>query len=356
MKKSLLSFGLMAVVSTMLASNGATRADAYSINDVVGTYAGTLWYEDEDDFIENHINVTIEKGTGENSLIINNLFQPLFDFSVEATFNPENNTIQVYPQWLTESEEYILYFTDYDGEYYDFDEFIVLDIEDGAISSGGDWFDLCYYPDPDDDYNYVDFWYYGLDLERTGDLQPGNGYDINAILGTYTVAAVDWDEETDEYTDVIIPDVTIELGDVDDENALVIKNLLAPITNGTIKGTFDPTNNTIVIEEQWVDSNYYIYLYDPEDWLDEIYLTVNEDGSISSGDFAINAYAYYKPELPELYRGEMLFTSGSNAIKNLRPEVEDGREEIYNLQGARVSKDRLTRGLYIINGKKVMVK
>ena len=36
-------------------------------------------------------------------------------------------------------------------------------------------------------------------------------------------------------------------------------------------------------------------------------------------------------------------------------QSEDGESVIYNLNGIRVSKDRLTKGLYIINGKKVLV-
>ena len=45
---------------------------------------------------------------------------------------------------------------------------------------------------------------------------------------------------------------------------------------------------------------------------------------------------------------------GSTGINSL--ESIDGSEVIYNLNGVRVSKDRLTKGIYIINGKKVLVK
>ena len=349
MKKFLLSLGCVGVTAAMMASNGATRADAYSIDDVVGYYSGTIMFEGEEDWEYNDINVIIEKGSEENSLIIQNLFTPLFNFPLKATYNPEDNTIQVYEQYF--SSEYYLYLTD-EEDYIEEDGYIVLTIEDNMVYSGADYFDI-YNLDTD-----VDYWYYGLDLEKTGDLESGDVYDINDVLGTYTVTAVDWTEDTDEYNKVILNDVVIELGN--GENALVIKNLLTPVTNGSIKGTFNPEDNTIMIEEQWVDSNYYIYLYDPEDWLDDIYLTVNEDGTISSGDFAINAYAYYNEELPELYRGEMVFTRGSDtdtdSVNTLRPESQDGQEVIYNLQGVHVSKDRLTKGIYIINGKKVMVK
>ena len=44
-------------------------------------------------------------------------------------------------------------------------------------------------------------------------------------------------------------------------------------------------------------------------------------------------------------------TDGINSIESV-----DGIEAIYNLNGVRVSKDRLTKGLYIINGQKVFVK
>lgn len=349
MKKFLLSLGCMGVTAAMVASNGATRADAYSIDDVVGTYTGTIMFEGEEDWEYNDINVIIEKGNEENSLIIQNLFTPLFNFPLKATYNPEDNTIQVYEQYF--SSEYYLYLTD-EEDYIEEDGYIVLTIEDNMVYSGADYFDI-YNMDTDEDY-----WYYGLDLEKTGDLVSGDVYDINDVLGTYTVTAVDWTEDTDEYNKVILNDVVIELGN--GENALVIKNLLTPVTNGSIKATFIPEDNTIMIEEQWVDSDYYIYLYDTEDWLDDIYLTVNEDGTISSGDFAINAYAYYNDELPELYRGEMLFTRGTgsdtDSVNTLRPESQDGQEVIYNLQGVRVSKERLTKGIYIINGKKVMVK
>ena len=43
-------------------------------------------------------------------------------------------------------------------------------------------------------------------------------------------------------------------------------------------------------------------------------------------------------------------TSGINSILN------DSVDTIYNLQGVKVSKDHLTKGIYIINGKKVLVK
>ena len=40
-------------------------------------------------------------------------------------------------------------------------------------------------------------------------------------------------------------------------------------------------------------------------------------------------------------------------VNNLRLQTPDGKVSIYNLQGQPVSKDKLSNGIYIVNGKKV---
>lgn len=46
--------------------------------------------------------------------------------------------------------------------------------------------------------------------------------------------------------------------------------------------------------------------------------------------------------------------NGTTGINDVRSQMEDGRGEVYNLAGQRVSQP--TKGLYIVNGKKVVIK
>lgn len=43
----------------------------------------------------------------------------------------------------------------------------------------------------------------------------------------------------------------------------------------------------------------------------------------------------------------------TTGVNNLRLQTPDGKVSIYNLQGQPVSKDKLSNGIYIVNGKKV---
>lgn len=52
----------------------------------------------------------------------------------------------------------------------------------------------------------------------------------------------------------------------------------------------------------------------------------------------------------------LIITSSVSGVEGLeKAEMNNGEEVIYNLQGVRVNRDRMGKGIYIINGKKVMV-
>lgn len=58
------------------------------------------------------------------------------------------------------------------------------------------------------------------------------------------------------------------------------------------------------------------------------------------------------PEKIQIYR----LANSTNGIEATEVDAENGEEVIYNLNGQRVARENMQRGIYIINGKKVLVK
>ena len=72
--------------------------------------------------------------------------------------------------------------------------------------------------------------------------------------------------------------------------------------------------------------------------------------------FTVGANAAY---LPANFDGSgarffSLFDDDATGIQNLTPALSEGEGVVYNLRGQRVAQP--TKGLYIVNGKKVIIK
>lgn len=358
--KKLLLCGILASLcmpSTVLAQN-------YSIDDVIGTYNGT--YLDYDYNEATVKGVVIEKGSSDNSLLIKNLFSPKIDENVKATFNPNDNTISISAQWLGDDEVYYLYaYADYEDYYADGEDTVILTITGDKITMAqpqGLWA-----ANDSEDYGWdgsEDEWMDTLELTKQSssseEPEPTPGYDINEVLGTYSATCSDYNYETEVWSDLTFT-VTIEKGE--EENSLILKNFFSPLASTGVKATFNPADNTIIIEEQWVDYDYYLYPYDlvSDVWSDYMVLSYSDDTLAT--DYALDFYAYYNPELPEFWREDLLLvktddipSDDPSSVKMNTFDINNGNDVIYNLNGLQVSKDRLTKGIYIINGKKVFVR
>ena len=367
--KKLLLLGLLASLgmpTTVFAQN-------YSIDDVLGTYNGTyIDYDYNEATVEN---VVIEKGNGANALVIKNLFSPKVNENVAATFNPADNTISISAQYLGNGETYYLYaYADYNDYYADGEDTVILTVSGNTISlpePQGLWAsnDTEDYPWDGTEDEYMDTLVLTKQSSSSEEPEPTPGYDINEVLGTYSAECWDYDYNISDWSNPKF-EVVIEKGET--ENSLVLKNFFAPISGESVKATYNPEDNTISIEEQWVDFDYYLYPYDlvSDDWAD--YVVLKYDNGTITTDCALDFDAYYNQSLPEIWREDLVLvkTGGPSTDEPDEPDtpdtpgsvemnyfdVNDGNAVIYNLNGVRVSKDRLTKGIYIINGKKVLVK
>ena len=200
--------------------------------------------------------------------------------------------------------------------------------------------------------------YNDLDVEWVGD------YVCNATLH-FTTADKMWAGYPYLFRAVEFPDggesgrLTVYSGprsEAPTDNDIVTRTI---VTNGVsvlMKGTFDGfTLDVANYEEPWgYDYIYFYFGYDPQAQVPYNFYVVD------NGTVRINpSLCYFKIEdelMQPWAKGVNLFfdqeTTGINNVKNV---VEKSDNKVYNLNGQQVS-GNLNKGIYIVNGKKVLVK
>ena len=102
--------------------------------------------------------------------------------------------------------------------------------------------------------------------------------------------------------------------------------------NGVLAATVVPENSYVLQTQSGVQAFY----------------------KVTVDDFEVPAYKCYLDASAGEAKALFLDLGDADAISDVRGKMEDGRNEIFNLAGQRVNKAQ--KGLYIINGKKVLVK
>ena len=145
----------------------------------------------------------------------------------------------------------------------------------------------------------------------------------------------------------------------------------------TIKGSVDDDAVTVAFKDR-VGYNNYIYTEASGSSYAQMarYDTLIVDGENchyyelydENGDYAneVKVCDYCLPTEIQFYFGRyyahgfidnisFVADDGENAISDIKMDVEEIDDTIYDLQGRRVDKNRMTKGLYIVGGKKVLV-
>ena len=89
--------------------------------------------------------------------------------------------------------------------------------------------------------------------------------------------------------------------------------------------------------------------------------TINDEGTAFEpvSNTTVNPFrTYFTTRLYEAKRAEKIFIADNEetGIKEVRAAVNDGTAEVYDLQGRRMNAATLKKGIYIVNGKKTVVK
>ncbi len=89
--------------------------------------------------------------------------------------------------------------------------------------------------------------------------------------------------------------------------------------------------------------------------------TINDEGTAFEpvSNTTVNPFrTYFTTRLSEAKRAEKIFIADNEetGIKEVRAAVNDGTAEVYDLQGRRMNAATLKKGIYIVNGKKTVVK
>ena len=313
MKKLLLTGCLLAAMGLPTTIQAQT-----SIDDIVGTYNGTAYeYDEKADYYDFSATIELRDGV-DNGLKINGLFTPFVEGYVNATFNPDDNTISVSYQWVKDASgantAYYLYISG------DTKKPITFNVGNGVLTQiGNDYFDLyAYYDASLPAYNIDE-----VTLVKEGaTVDPEPEPDIEALLGTYDVSYTDYYWDTQNIEGVIITKGTTE-------NSLMIKNLFQPLSYDAIVATYNPSNNTITISSQTVGSftvDTYTEAYNEVEG--DIVLTISNGKITCPSDQAVEIYN----STDFVWVEEAVFTKVSDStedpFENQEPEVDPALEAL----------------------------
>ena len=89
--------------------------------------------------------------------------------------------------------------------------------------------------------------------------------------------------------------------------------------------------------------------------------TINDEGTAFEpvSNTTVNQFrTYFTTRLSEANRTERIFIADNEetGIMEIRAAVNDGATEVYDLQGRRMKAETLKKGIYIVNGKKTVVR
>ena len=223
----------------------------YDINDVIGTYSGT--YEDYDYNSFDIKDVIVAKGNSENSLVITNLFPSLPGMSVNATFDPFNNTIIIPEQWIGSTD---YYFAPYDDN--DYVDKAILTVIDDKLTSPDD---VALYVFEDGTYDDIEEMF-SLNLTKEAgstdepDLGPAPALDelIGNYAGFYYTAPARVNRTN--VTGVNITEGT--------DNTLLLSGL-SSASALTFVTTYNQETGEITLTKRNLGADYYVYFYQLND-------------------------------------------------------------------------------------------